>query len=114
MSAKTMAAGGKAVRIAALAALILGIAPGGVPAEARDRAVARRFQYEHPCPATGLRAGGCPGWVRDHVIPLCAGGADSIANMQWQSATEARIKDRSERALCRTLRHDEMRRRGNA
>jgi hypothetical protein len=27
----------------------------------------------------------CPGYVVDHIMPLCAGGADDPANMMWMS-----------------------------
>jgi len=48
---------------------------------------------------------GRPGYVVDHVVPLCAGGADAPSNMQWQTIGEARIKDRQERATCAGRRH---------
>jgi hypothetical protein len=41
------------------------------------------FQRAHPCPATGKPTGACPGFLRDHIVALCRGGADSAANMQW-------------------------------
>jgi hypothetical protein len=65
-------------------------------AAARDPAVARDFQRLHPCPATGKTSGACPGWVRDHVIPLCKGGPDTVANMQWQTVEDAKAKDKWE------------------
>jgi hypothetical protein len=34
--------------------------------------------------------------VIDHVVPLKRGGADSPGNMQWQSLSAARAKDRIE------------------
>ena len=40
---------------------------------------------------------GWPGHVIDHRIPLACGGADAASNMQWQTAGEARAKDRIER-----------------
>lgn len=40
----------------------------------------------------------------DHVIPLCAGGADHPDNMQWQDALEAKRKDIEERKACRVIR----------
>jgi hypothetical protein len=43
---------------------------------------------------------GRPGYVVDHIIPLECGGADTPSNMQWQTALEAKLKDRTERA-CR-------------
>lgn len=67
----------------------------------RSSAVKADFQRSNPCPSTGQRRGACPGWVKDHVTPLCAGGADSPDNLQWQSVQEAKIKDREERKMCR-------------
>jgi hypothetical protein len=39
----------------------------------------------------------------DHIIPLCAGGADAPSNMQWQTTAEAKAKDREEMKTCRAL-----------
>ena len=39
---------------------------------------------------------GWPGHVVDHVVPLKRGGADSPANMQWQTTAEAKAKDKTE------------------
>jgi hypothetical protein len=74
-----------------------------LPATAAERRSAERaaFVRENPCPSTGERKGRCPGWVVDHVVPLCAGGADAPANMQWQTLQESRRKDVEERRLCR-------------
>lgn len=69
-------------------------------AEARDPRVVREFRRVYPCPTTGRTTGACPGWVVDHKYPLCAGGADSVDNMQWQSKEESFVKDRIERELC--------------
>ena len=43
---------------------------------------------------------GRPGYVIDHIVPLCAGGADAPSNMQWQTVEAAKAKDRQERAEC--------------
>jgi len=43
---------------------------------------------------------GRPGYVVDHIVPLCAGGADAPSNMQWQTVEGAKVKDRQERATC--------------
>ena len=59
---------------------------------------------KHPCPANGKTRGACPGYVVDHVKPLCAGGADHPSNMQWQTREEAKKKDRREREMCRGMR----------
>ena len=40
---------------------------------------------------------GRPGYVIDHVVPLSRGGSDSPGNMQWQSKSAAKEKDRWER-----------------
>lgn len=69
-------------------------------AEARDPAQVRAFRATHPCPSTGKTTGSCPGWVVDHIVPLCFAGADSPDNMQWQSYTDSLKKDGFERAAC--------------
>lgn len=62
----------------------------------RDPAARRSFRKSHPCPSTGRSSGACPGYVVDHVMALKRGGPDSPSNMQWQSVSEARRKDRVE------------------
>ncbi len=60
------------------------------------------FKRHNPCPSTGERGGKCPGYVIDHIHPLCAGGADNHkTNMQWQTVEEAKAKDVIERRMCR-------------
>lgn len=83
-----------------LVALLL-IACNQATPMSRSAAAKAEFQRTHPCPATGQARGKCPGYVIDHVQPLCAGGADAPANMQWQSAADAKAKDRDEVKLCR-------------
>lgn len=53
--------------------------------EHRSREVAREFEWQHPCPSTGRANGACPGYVRDHVVPLSCGGPDAVENMQCQT-----------------------------
>jgi hypothetical protein len=75
-----------------------------IPATAhtsRSHEVAIEFQREHPCPSTGLTYGHCPGYIKDHIVPLCAGGADATWNMQWQTTQAAHEKDLQEWAQCR-------------
>ena len=43
---------------------------------------------------------GWPGHVVDHRVPLACGGADAPSNMQWQTAAEAKAKDKVERQGC--------------
>lgn len=50
----------------------------------------------HPCPATGKSSGSCRGHVIDHVKSLQRDGADTPANMQWQTKGAAKVKDRTE------------------
>lgn len=69
----------------------------------RSSAAKSAFRYEHPCPATGKVRGACPGWIVDHIVPLCAGGADAPSNMQWQTVADAKVKDKGEWRTCRHL-----------
>lgn len=62
------------------------------------------FQKIHPCPSTGLQTGACPGWQRDHIIPLASCGADAVSNMQWlpleiKTCAGKTCKDRFERQI---------------
>lgn len=41
---------------------------------------------------------GRKGYVIDHVCPLACGGKDAIENMQWQTITNAKSKDKWERS----------------
>lgn len=59
-----------------------------------------KFKRANPCPITGRASGACPGWIVDHVIPLCAGGRDAPSNMQWQTVADAKAKDKLERVQC--------------
>lgn len=87
-------------RIAGGLALALVLSTGHATAH-RSAAARLEFKREHPCPSTGQRRGSCPGYVIDHVQPLCVGGPDIPNNMQWQTLAEAKKKDRLEVALCR-------------
>ncbi len=75
----------------------------------RDLKARKAFQRAAPCPSTGKRAGPCPGWIVDHVRPLCAGGPDIPANMQWQTIADAKAKDRLELAECGAIRKTKRR-----
>jgi hypothetical protein len=87
-------------------ALIVACSVGVASAAPAHRSTSARaaFQRANPCPATGAQRGACPGYVIDHITPLCAGGADAPANMQWQTTADAKAKDRTERPQCRRLR----------
>src|SRR5260221_1935156 len=62
----------------------------------RSTAEKNEFKNEQPCPSTGKSSGACPGYVIDHVKPLCKGGADHPSNMQWQTVAEGKAKDKVE------------------
>jgi hypothetical protein len=83
------------VAIAALLAASSALPPAWAKTE-RSAETRRQFQHEHPCPSTGKTTGACPGYVKDHVTPLCKGGPDKPGNMQWQTVAEGRAKDRWE------------------
>lgn len=88
----------RAALLATVALAVLSSAPA--LAAGRSKTVRAEFQRQHPCPATGQPRGACPGYVVDHIKPLCAGGADAPSNMQWQTVEAGRAKDRGERAQC--------------
>ena len=93
-----------AITYLVLLAVIPGLAVVSTPVIGethRDPAQGAAFMHEHPCPSTGKTKGRCPGYVVDHVKPLCAGGADHSSNMQWQTVAQAKKKDRLEREQCR-------------
>ena len=74
-----------------------------LPAEAelhRSQKAKVIFKYSNPCPSTGRIKGSCPNYIIDHIKPLACGGADSVENMQWQTKSEAKVKDRWERNNC--------------
>jgi hypothetical protein len=85
-----------------VAMLLFFLIEAATPAE-RSAAARATFKREQPCPSTGLRRGACPGYVIDHVEPLCAGGPDEPRNMQWQTVAEAKRKDLDEWRTCRAL-----------
>jgi hypothetical protein len=80
--------------------LLLGACQVSVEGERVPVQVTREFERAHPCPSTGRTTGACPGFVRDHVVPLACGGPDAVSNLQWQTIRDARIKDRWERRAC--------------
>src|SRR6266700_1389468 len=82
--------------VASVAAFAFSPSPASAR-EHRSHAVAREFQRQHPCPSTGQTTGPCPGYRKDHVVPLACGGPDAASNLQWQTIAEAKAKDAWER-----------------
>jgi hypothetical protein len=87
--------------IAALVGVLAVCPPLASANEHRSLEVKHEFQRQHPCPSTGSPTGKCPGYIKDHVVPLACGGADSVVNLQWQTVSAAKAKDRWERKGCR-------------
>lgn len=73
-------------------------------ASVRSYSAKSAFKNGNACPVGGTRSAGCSGYVIDHIRPLCAGGPDIPANMQWQTVADSKIKDRDEYRECRALR----------
>lgn len=90
-------------RLSAIIAAVLLLLSIAAEAGGRDLKQRASFQKVNPCPSTGKPRGACPGYVVDHIRPLCAGGLDRPENMQWQTIAEAKAKDRVELAECRSL-----------
>lgn len=91
------------VRLLALT-LALVVVPVAEAKQPRSAAAKSAFVKANPCPATGEHRVPCPGYVVDHIVALCAGGADSPANMQWQAVADAKAKDVFEVRECAALR----------
>jgi hypothetical protein len=68
----------------------------GKKGRARNTKARAAFMRSHPCPSTGKTHGACPGYVVDHIKPLKRGGADNPGNMQWQTVSAAKAKDKWE------------------
>lgn len=86
-----------------LVALALATALPAFAKQPRSQAQVNAFKRANHCSATGQPRGSCPGWIVDHIIPLCAGGADNPGNMQWQAVQDAKVKDRAEVRYCRAI-----------
>lgn len=86
----------KLITIAIASILILASASSQAET-VRHRTTVYAFKVSHVCPATHKKGNfPCPGYVVDHVIPLCKNGPDTVANMQWQTIAEGKAKDKWE------------------
>lgn len=77
-----------------LVLVLIVAASDAIDAQPRVRSLIRQFLI-----VTGY-PNGRPGHVVDHQIPICAGGPDSLTNLQWQERQASYRKDVFERALC--------------
>jgi hypothetical protein len=87
-----------ALAVAVVICLVLAVSASAK--EPRSPSVKREFQLTHPCPATGRGRGACPGYIKDHVVPLACGGPDAPSNLQWQTTADAKAKDKWETKGC--------------
>lgn len=83
----------------AIAAVALALSTAATATE-RDPHQRALFVKSQPCPANGNTRDRCPGYVVDHIQPLCAGGKDHPSNMPWQTVADAKVKDREARKMC--------------
>ena len=63
---------------------------------ARSSSAKNAFKKQQPCPANDNSKGACTGFVIDHITPLKRGGADNTSNMQWQTKSAAKAKNKVE------------------
>ena len=89
-----------ALLIAVLLAVCVALTVSASAKQPRSASAKRDFQLTHPCPATGRTSGACPGYVKDHVVPLACGGPDAPSNMLWQTKADGKAKDKWETKGC--------------
>jgi hypothetical protein len=89
-----------ALPVCVLLAVFVALPVSASAKQPRSASAKRAFQLIHPCPSTGVTKGACPGYIKDHVVPLACGGPDVPSNMQWQTKAEAKAKDRWETKGC--------------
>jgi hypothetical protein len=84
--------------------IALGVAAcGPAPAQQRDPTLKQYALARAEIPASQGRY-----YEADHIIPLCLGGPDTLANIQLQPWAEARRKDEVEIAACARVRRGEI------
>jgi hypothetical protein len=66
----------------------------------RSASVKREFQLTHLCPTNGRTSGACPGYAKNHAVPLWCDGSDAVSSLQWQTIRSAKAKDHWETKEC--------------
>lgn len=84
--------------------LLLGPYPCPVKRDAAGHIVRNASARRHFLITVGW-PNGRPGYVVDHVIPLCGCGSDTPDNMQLQVIAAAKAKDVLEKRACYKLAH---------
>lgn len=69
----------------------------------RDPRVRQAFVEQNPCPIFDDKTGKCAAEV-DHADALCAGGKDSVENMQYLSKEQHRLKTLMDIKRCAIIR----------
>lgn len=97
----------KRMAMRACARLVCCVVLGGVwlpcgvsAAPERSRAQVRAFLRQQGLERTP------PGYEVDHIVPLCAGGADRPENMQLLTKRQHREKTKKDLRMCRKLREE--------
>ncbi len=67
----------------------------GIARDSRGR-IKRSSSEKHSFMKSSGYPHGRPGYVVDHIIPLKKGGCDCPSNMQWQTISDAKAKDKWE------------------
>ncbi len=92
------------MKIAIILIAACAISTGANAGYARSKAVLRAFVNQQACPATGLHRLPCPGYHMDHIVALCAGGADAVENLQWLTREAHKEKTKGDLKTCRAIR----------
>jgi 5-methylcytosine-specific restriction endonuclease McrA len=82
-------------------AVLLAFSLNAIAGTKRSRHEVLKFKQANTCPSTGLKSKeSCPGHEVDHIIPLCAGGADKVSNMQWLAIATHKFKTKKDVKHC--------------
>jgi hypothetical protein len=54
------------------------------------------FSGSTPAPQPVRNTAAALAYVKDHVVPLCKNGPDTVDNLQWQTTADGKAKDKWE------------------